>query len=100
MQQSTNNIREKRKRSEPYTTTDAQEKILTELGVEDGTRVSSVLLHQPFTIVGMTASTLYDHAGFNMLYTSKGLVVEYFDASEKKHACFIVSLSNIVVAYL
>jgi hypothetical protein len=59
-----------------------------------GIKVSRVLMHQAFTIGGATETSLYEHKGFNLFYTSDGLVGDY------KGLRFIVPLANVIVAYI
>lgn len=58
-----------------------------------GVKVTRLLLHQAFTVNGVTESNLYTHKGFEMLYTQDGVVCEF------KGTTFIVPLANVVAAF-
>ena len=59
-----------------------------------GRKVYIAQLHQPFHLPGVTASTLYEHNGIDMVYAADGVYCVY------KGELFVVPHANIIVARL
>ena len=60
---------------------------------EEGTKVLRLMLHQTFTVNGVTATTLYSDKGFDMEWYTDGVHCEY------KGWRFIIPHANIIAAF-